>query len=74
LFPGGCFEKDAFDKLADTTNGGLDFSILYGHPEDNLSRRATKTLKLDVFKRKDEKGNPIVLIKWIIESKKDVAI
>ena len=73
LFPGDGFKKDAFDKFADTTNGRLDFSILYGHPEDNLSRRATKTLKLDVFKRKLEKGNPIVLIKCIIESKKDVA-
>ena len=74
LFPGGGFKKEAFDKFADKTNGRLDFSILYGHPEDSLSRRATKTLKLDVNKRKDEKGNPIVPINWIIESENDVAI
>jgi hypothetical protein len=74
LFPGGGFTKEAFDKFADTTNGGLEFSILYGHPEDNLSRRATKTLKLNVFKRKDEKGNPFVLVNWVIESENDVAV
>lgn len=44
LFPGGGFKKEAFDKFADTTNGTLEFSILYGHPEDHLSRRARKYL------------------------------
>jgi len=74
IFPGGGFKKDAFDKFAATTEGRLEFSILYGHPDDKLSRRTTKTLRLDVFKRKNKEEEPVVIINWMIESETDAAI
>lgn len=74
IFPGGGFSKEAVDKFAATTRGRLELSFLYGHPEDKFSRRATKTLRLDVFKRADDQGKITVLVNWLIEAEADVAI
>jgi hypothetical protein len=74
LFPGGGFKKDAFDKFADRATGTLEFSILYGHPEDAFSRRAAKTLRLDLFKRRNDKGELSVNINWIVQAESDIAI
>lgn len=74
LFPGGGFKKDAFDRFEERTKGRLKFSILYGHPDDKLSRRTTKILNLNIFKRTGEKELLTVVVNWTIESETDVAI
>jgi hypothetical protein len=75
LFPGGGFRKEAFDKFADRTTGTLEFSILYGHPEDQLSRRTTKTLRLGIFKLRNDKGELLsAAINRLVQKESDMAI
>ena len=74
IFPGGGFNKEAFAKFKDRTYGTLEYSILYGHPEDPFSRKCTKNVALSVFKDVNDKGEPTVAITWIIKEESDSEI
>jgi hypothetical protein len=68
IFPHHGFNMAAWKAFKERTSGSIEFSILYGHPEYEHSRRATKKLALLVFKRSQEKE---VAITWTIESETD---
>jgi hypothetical protein len=74
IFPGVGFKKEAFEGFSAASQGKMEFSIIYGHPDDDFSRRFTKTLNLILFKRKDEQGKTVVLLNWTIESESDVSL
>jgi hypothetical protein len=75
LFPGGGFKREAFDKFPDRPTGRLELSILYGHPEDELSRRLTKTLKLSFLKAKSASGEVSAFpISWVNVEETDTPI
>lgn len=74
VFPGGGFNKAAYEAFQPRTQGRLEMSILYGHPEDQMSRRADKVLALHLFKRRDKDGQETVTLTWLIASESDVAV
>jgi hypothetical protein len=71
IFPGGGFSKEAVARFKERDHGTLEYSILYGHPEDKLSRRSQKTLHLDVLKMEDKNGDLAVSVNWVIRAQSD---
>jgi hypothetical protein len=65
------FDKELVSALKNYESGTYEFSIVYGHPQDNYSRRMTKRLRFDLVK-KDAKVNEEA--PWVILEEKDDAI
>jgi hypothetical protein len=68
------FKKEAFDSFKERSQGTIEYSILYGHPEDSLSRKWYRVLRLELIKTigKDEK--PLVNHFWTVKEEADTAI
>jgi hypothetical protein len=73
IFPGGGFNEKAYDGFKTRTSGTITFSILYGHPEYGYSRKAEKTVSVELFKRV-EKKKKVASINWYIRRESDISI
>jgi len=76
MFPAGGFREEAYNDFKDRTEGTLEFSILYGHPDDPLSRRMSKTLRIFLFKTKPQArtDKETASIQWRIVKETDEPI
>jgi len=73
VIPGFGFNRAAWDSFKDRTGGSVEFTIVYGHPEYGFSRRATKTVHLDLFTTKTDQVQA-VNINWTIQKEDDEEI
>ena len=74
VIPNAGFKLEAYRKFKDRTTGQLEYSMLYGHPSEAYSRRATKTLQLDVFKRKNPGKKESLTVNWLLRTEDDLAL
>lgn len=74
IYPGSGLKKEAIDAFKNRFYGTIEYSILYGHPEDALSRRWSRTLTLEVIKKKDETGKEGVTHFWFVKEDSDIPI
>ncbi|MCI0556689.1 MAG: hypothetical protein L0287_37595 [Anaerolineae bacterium] len=63
----GGFEKTMVNALDDRTVGTHEFSIIYGHPQDEYSRRAKKKIRFDLVK----KDGKVTGAPWVILEEND---
>jgi hypothetical protein len=70
-FWAGDLKKKAFDSFKERSHGTIEYSILYGHPEDSLSRKWYRVIRLELIKTigKDEK--PLVNHFWTVKEEAD---
>jgi hypothetical protein len=66
----GGFEKNTVDDFKERTSGTYEYSIIYGHPDDNYSRQTKKRIHFDLVK---EKGK-VIGCPWIILEESDQPI
>ncbi|SRR6266851_8487549 len=64
----GGYEKKIVDTLPDRVAGTYEFSIIYGHPDDEYSRRCKKKIRFDLIK------HPNVAAPWLIQLETDESI
>jgi|SRR5271165_2606547 len=74
IHPGGGFKKEAFDGFRNRFFGTIEYKILYGHPDDRLSRLWSGILTIEVIKKIDENGKQGVTHFWFIKEESDVAV
>jgi hypothetical protein len=63
----GGFDKDTVDQFPDRIAGTYEYTIIYGHPEDNYTRRGTKRIHFDLVKREGK----VIAAPWNILEEHD---
>src|SRR5579884_1046422 len=73
MIPNAGFGRGAFDSFPERTHGHLEYSIIYGHPEDPYSWRSIKSIELHIKKSIKDRQPNVGLI-WIIRSESEEAL
>ena len=68
------FSLKQLDSFKDRSAGSIEFDIVYGHPDEAPTRRATKKMRLDVFKNLKKGKLETISINWVILNEKDETI
>jgi hypothetical protein len=68
------FSLKQLDAFKDRTLGMAEWTISYGHPDNAPSRRATKRVRLDLFKTVKKGKVEVVGLNWTVLSERDEPI
>jgi hypothetical protein len=70
FFSNSGFSGEVYNSFPERTMGQLTYQIEYGHPDLPPSRLASKTVRIDLFKKKDKKKK-ILSVNWTVVSDTD---